>query len=54
MVDIVMRKRKKKKRDCIIKYLEGKKVTIVKHDFLPPGTIALASNLFNKLKEKGD
>lgn len=45
-------RRKRKKRDCIIKRFEGEKVTIVKHSFLPPGTIALSTNLFNKLKDK--
>jgi hypothetical protein len=47
-----MKKRKTKiNRDCIVKKFEGLKVTIVKHDFLPRSTIALSTNLFNKIKE---
>lgn len=46
-----MRRKRKVKKDCIVKKFEGLKVTIVKHDFLPPSTIALSANLYNKLKE---
>lgn len=49
-----MRKKRKVKRDCITKYFDGRKVSIVKHDFLPRGTIALSTDLFNKLKEDKD
>ena len=38
-------------KDCIKKMIDGKEVKIVKHSFLPSGTIALSTDLFNKLKE---
>jgi hypothetical protein len=46
--------KKESKKDKIIKKFEGKKITLVKHDFLPPKTIALSTDLFNELKDKND
>ena len=39
-------------KDCIKKMIDGKEVKIVKHNFLPSGTIALSTDLYNKLKEE--
>ena len=39
-------------KDCIKKMIDGKEVKIVKHSFLPYGTIALSTDLYNKLKEE--
>ena len=49
-----MRRKRKVKKDCIVKKFEGLKVTIVKHSFLPRGTIALSTDLFEKIREDKD
>ena len=48
-----MTKKKKPKRESIPMLFDGKRMTIVKYDFLPPNTVALSTELFNELK-KGD
>lgn len=45
---------KRKKKERIVLKFNGDKITIVKHDFLPKNTIAMSSDLFNKIKKDGD
>jgi len=45
------RKRRTKREKMSLKF-EGKRITIVKHGFLPPKTVALSTDLYNEMRDK--